>query len=109
MRKPENFRKIDSVTFTTKTGNTYKFATSDMHPELWIFQQPDTTNYALAFIIDWGSKTYEIKKVKNGDGTNWIDTIHQGNFSEDTMKTPNAFVDWVHHRIIQFEYEYNKL
>ena len=109
MKRPENFRKLDDIKFTTKTGNTYKFATSDMHPELWVFQQPDNTNYALAFIIDWENNTYEIKRAKNGDGTNWIDTLFGGNFTSQPIKTMNSFVDWVHNRVIQFEYYYDKL
>ena len=109
MKRPENFRKIDGVTFTTKTNNEYKFATDGMGIELWVFQQPDTSKYCLAFVIDWENEVYEIRRAKNGDGKNWIDTIHQGNFTSQPMKTMNSFVDWAHNRILQFEYEYNKL
>lgn len=109
MKQPENFTKINGITFATRTGRKYKFAISDAHPELWVFHQPDTTNYVLAFIIDWDTETYEIKRAKNGDGTKWIDTLHQGNFTSQPFKTMSSFVDWVHNRIIQFEYYYNKM
>lgn len=109
MKKPENFKKIDSVIFETRTGNKYMFSTDDISPELWVFQQPDTTQYALAFIIDWERESYEIKRAKNGDGANWIDTIHQGNFSKDIIKTMQSFVEWAHYRVLTFEYEFNKL
>ena len=110
MKKPENFRKIDGVTFTTRTGNKYKFSIDTPKGNLlWIFFQPDTTTYSLAFVIDWEKEVYEIRRAKNGDGKNWVDTIHQGNFGKDSMKTPNAFVDWVHYRVLQFEHEYNNL
>ena len=109
MKKPENFTKIDGVKFATKTNNEYKFATDGRSPELWVFQQPDTSKYCLAFVIDWEKEVYEIRRAENGKGVNWIDTIHQGNFTSEPMKTMSSFVDWVHHRIIQFEYEYNKL
>jgi hypothetical protein len=109
MKKPENFRKINGVKFATKTNNEYKFATDGTGVKLWVFQQPDDSKYCLAFVIDWKTETYEIKRAENGKGTNWIDTIHQGNFGKDSMKTMSSFVDWAHHRILQFEYEYNKL
>lgn len=110
MKRPENFRKIDGVTFTTKTNNEYKFSVDTPKGNLlWIFSQPDTSQYCLAFVIDWEKEVYEIKRAKNGDGKNWIDVIHQGNFTSQPMKTMNSFVDWAHNRIIQFEYNYNKL
>ena len=110
MKRPENFNKIDSVTFTTKTNNEYKFSVDTPKGNLlWIFSQPDTSQYCLAFVIDWEKEVYEIKRAKNGDGKNWIDVIHQGNFTSQPMKTMNSFVDWAHNRIIQFEYNYNKL
>ena len=110
MKRPENFRKIDGVTFTTKTNNEYKFSVDTPKGNLlWIFSQPDTSQYCLAFVIDWEKEVYEIRRAKNGYGKNWIDTIHQGNFTSQPMKTMNSFVDWAHNRIIQFEYNYNKL
>jgi hypothetical protein len=108
MKKPENFRKINNTTFATRTGNKYMFQTDGRSPELWVFQQPDTTDYAMAFIMDWENETYEIKRVKNGDGTNWIDTLHIGNFTSEPMKTINSFIDWAHNRVIQMEHYYNK-
>jgi hypothetical protein len=109
MKKPENFRKIDGITFETKMGTKYKFATDGISPELWVFTQPDDTNYVLAFIIDWKTETYEIKRVENGKGTNWIDTLFQGNFTSQPMKTINSFVDWAHNRVLQFEHYYHNL
>ena len=110
MKRPENFRKIDGVTFTTKTNNEYKFSVDTPKGNLlWIFSQSLTSQYCLAFVIDWEKEVYEIKRAKNGDGKNWIDVIHQGNFTSQPMKTMNSFVDWAHNRIIQFEYNYNKL
>lgn len=109
MKRPENFRKIDGVKFTTKTNNEYKFATDARSPELWVFNEPDNSKYCLAFLIDWETETYEIMRAENGKGNNWVDRIHSGNFGKDSMKTMSSFVDWAHHRILQFEYEYNKL
>ena len=109
MKKPENFRKIDNIKFTTKTHNEYRFATDGISPELWVFQQPDDSKYCLAFIIDWENEVYEIKRAENGKGNNWIDTIHSGNFASESMKTINSFVDWAHYRILQFQYNYNHL
>lgn len=109
MNKPENFRKIHGVKFTTKTGKKYTFHTDGRSPELWVLDDTNNTKYALAFLIDWKTETYEIKRAESGKGNNWVDTIHQGNFGKDSMKTINSFVDWAHHRILQFEYEYNKL
>jgi hypothetical protein len=109
MKQPENFIKIDDVKFTTKTQNKYRFATDGMSPELWVFQQPDNSEYCLAFVIDWQNETYQIKRAKNGDGRNWIDTIHSGNFVSESMKTINSFVDWAHNRVLQFENYYNFL
>jgi len=109
MKKPENFRKIDGITFETRMGTKYKFTTNDVEPELWVFTQPDNTNYVLAFVIDWKSETYEIKRAKNGDGTNWIDTLFQGNFTSQPMKTINSFIDWLHNRVLQFEHYYHNL
>ena len=51
MKKPENFRKIHGIKFTTKKGNKYTFHTDGRSPELWVFTVPDDTNYVLAFII----------------------------------------------------------
>ena len=109
MNKPENFRKIHGVKFTTKTGKKYSFFTTNTSPILWVFKQPDTTKYCLAFIIDWKTETYEIKRVENGKGTNWIDVLHSGNFGKHSMETMSSFVIWAHNRVIQFEYYYNKL
>jgi hypothetical protein len=110
MKTPTNFDKINFKRFTTRTGNEYKFSLQDGESEiLWIFRQPDNTNYCLAFIIDWEKELYEIKRAKNGDGKNWVDVIHQGNFTSQPMKTMSSFVDWVHNRVLQFEYFYNKL
>lgn len=109
MNKPENFRKIDGVSFHTKTGNKYKFVSDGMSGELWVFNQPDNSKYCLAFVIDWETETYEIKRAENGKGNNWVDTIHKGNFVKHSMTTMSSFIDWAHHRILQFEYEYNKL
>ena len=110
MKKPENFRKIDGVKFATKTNNEYKFSVDTPKGNLlWIFSQPDTTTYSLAFVIDWEKEVYEIKRAKNGDGKNWIDVIHQGNFGKDSMETMSSFVIWAHNRVLQFEYYYNKL
>jgi hypothetical protein len=110
MKRPENFRKIDGVKFATKTNNEYKFSVDTPKGNLlWIFSQPDTTTYSLAFVIDWEKEVYEIKRAKNGDGKNWIDVIHQGNFGKDSMETMSSFVIWAHNRVIQFEYYYNNL
>lgn len=109
MNKPENFRKIHGVKFTTKTGNKYMFHTDGRSPELWLLDDSNHTKYALAFIMDWETETYEIKRAESGNGSNWVDTIHSGNFTSEPMKTMSSFVDWAHHRILQFEYEYNKL
>ena len=109
MKKPQNFRKIDGVKFATKTKNEYKFVTDGVGSELWVFNQPDTSQYCLAFIIDWETETYEIKRAENGNGRNWIDKIHSGNFTSESMKTMSSFVIWAHNRVLQFENEYNKL
>lgn len=109
MNKPENFRKIHGIKFTTKTGNKYTFHTDGRSPELWVLDDSNHTKYALAFIIDWKTETYEIKRAESGKGSNWVDTIHQGNFGKDSMKTLGSFVDWSHHRVLQFEHNYNKL
>lgn len=113
MKRPENFRKIDGVKFATKTNNEYKFSIdTGRSPVLWVFKsynQYDDTNYVLAFVIDWENEVYEIKRAKNGDGMNWIDTIHQGNFGKDSMKTMSSFVIWAHNRVLQFEHNYNNL
>ena len=109
MKRPENFRKIDGVKFTTKTSKNYMFNTDGKSPELWVFNQPDDTKYVLAFVIDWENEVYEIRRAENGKGVNWIDTLHSGNFGKHSMKTISSFVDWAHNRILQFEYEYNKL
>ena len=107
MNKPQNFRKINGVTFANRNGKKYMFATNGVEPELWIFQQPDTTKYCIAFVFDWENNTYEIKKAGNGDGKNWVTILHQGNYTHKSMKTMNTFIDWVHFRVIQFENEYN--
>jgi hypothetical protein len=107
MNKPENFRKIDDKKFKTPSGYEYKFSTDGRSPELWVFRQPDTTNYVLAFVIDWENETYEIKRAGNGKGTNWIDTIHQGNYTKQTMKSIDSFTDWVRNRVRTFETEYD--
>jgi hypothetical protein len=110
MKKPENFRKIDGVTFTTKTNNEYKFSVDTPKGDmLWIFAQPDNTAYSLAFVIDWETEVYQIRRAKNGDGKNWIDTIYSGGFTSQPMKTLSSFVDWVHHRVLEFEHNYNNL
>ena len=109
MNKPENFRKIHGVKFTTKTGKKYSFHTDGRSPELWVFQQPDDSKYCLAFIIDWETEVYQIRRAENGKGTNWIDTLHSGNFGKHSMETMSSFVIWALNRVIQFENEYNKL
>jgi hypothetical protein len=109
MKKPVNFRKIDDVKFATRTGNKYKFSTNGVDPELWVYTIPDNSIYVMAFVMDWENETYQIKRAENGDGRNWIDTIHTGNFTSKPMKTINSFVDWAHNRVIQFEYFYNNL
>jgi len=107
MNKPENFRKIDDKKFKTPSGYEYKFSTDGRSPELWVFRQPDTTNYVLAFIMNWENETYEIKRAGNGNGTNWIDTIHQGNYTKQAIKSIDSFIDWVRNRVRTFETEYN--
>jgi len=107
MNKPENFRKIDDKRFNTPSGYEYKFSTDGISPELWVFRQPDDTNYVLAFIIDWENETYEIKRAGNGKGTNWIDTLHKGIYAKGTMKTINSFTEWVKTRIESYETEYD--
>ena len=109
MKRPENFGKIDGVKFATKTKNEYKFVTDGIGSELWVFNQPDTSQYCLAFIIDWETETYEIKRAENGNGNNWIDVLHSGNFGKHSMKTMSSFVIWAHHRVLQFEFCYNNL
>jgi hypothetical protein len=109
MKKPENFRKINDVKFVTGTGGKYKFSTNGVDPELWVFQEPDTSDYVMAFVMDWENETYQIKRAKNGDGRNWVDTIHSGNFVSESMKTINSFVDWAHNRVLEFEHNYNNL
>ena len=109
MKKPVNFGKIDGITFATKTGNKYMFHSDGISPELLIFTLPDDTKYVMAFVMDWENETYQIKRVENGKGTNWIDTIHSGNFNSQSMQTINSFIDWAHNRLIQFEHYYNKL
>lgn len=109
MKKPVNFKKIDDMTFATRTGSKYKFSTNDIDPELWVFRQPDTTNYVLAFVMDWQFETYQIKTAKNGDGRNWIGTLHSGNYSRETMRTLDSFIQWVNYRIEMFETAFDKL
>jgi len=108
MKKPQNFKKIDDIKFKTATGNEYKFSTNGLEPELWVFAQPDTTNYCLAIIIDWEKETYQIKRAKNGDGRNWIDELHNGNFVSDTFKSMDGFIEWVKYRIEMLGNYYNK-
>jgi hypothetical protein len=110
MKRPENFVKINDVPFSTRTGNKYKFSVDNhMGTILWVFRKPDDSNYCLALIMDWENNSYQIKRAKNGDGSNWIDTIHSGNFASESIKTINSFVDWAHNRILQFEHNYNHL
>ncbi len=109
MKKPVNFRKIDDVKFATRTGGKYKFSTNGIDPELWVYTIPDNSIYVMAFVMDWENETYQIKRAENGDGRNWIDTIHSGNFTSQTMKTLNSFIDWAHNRVIHFEHYYNNL
>ena len=110
MKKPKNFTKINGVKFATKTNNEYMFSVdTNTSPILWVFKQPDTTKYCLAFIIDWKTETYEIKRVENGKGTNWIDVLHSGNFGKHSMETMSSFVIWAHNRVLEFEHNYNKL
>ena len=63
MNKPENFRKIHGVKFTTKTGKKYSFFTDGRSPELWVLDDDNNTKYALAFVIDWKTETYQIKRA----------------------------------------------
>jgi len=107
MNKPENFKKIDDKRFKTPSGYEYKFSTDGRSPELWVFRQPDTTNYVLAFIMNWENETYEIKRAGNGNGTDWIDTIYQGNYTKQAIKSIDSFIDWVRNRVRTFETEYN--
>ena len=117
MKRPENFRKVHMMYFTTKTGNKYKFSVDGVGPwpiddtetVLWAFTDPNTSKYCLAFIIDWKTETYQIKRAENGEGANWVDTLHSGNYTSQPMKTINSFIDWAHNRVIQFEHNYNKL
>ena len=109
MNKPENFRKIHGVKFTTKTGKKYSFFTDGRSPELWVLDDDLNTKYALAFVIDWKTETYQIKRAESGKGSNWIDTLHSGFFTSQSMKTINSFVDWAHHRVLEFEHNYNNL
>ena len=107
MNKPENFRKIDSKTFNTPSGYEYKFSTDGFSPELWVFRQPDTTAYCLAFVIDWKAQTYAIRKAGNGNGTNWVNNVHSGNFASEIMKTLDSFIEWARYRVETFETEYD--
>jgi len=109
MNKPENFRKIHGIKFTTKTGNKYTFHTDGRSPELWVLDDSNHTKYALAFIMDWKTETYQIKRAESGKGSNWIDTLHSGDYTSQPMKTVNSFVDWARQRVLQFEHNYNKL
>ena len=109
MKKPENFRKIHGVKFTTKTGKKYSFHTDGRSPELWVLDDTNNTKYALAFVIGWTTETYQIKRAESGKGSNWIDTLHSGFFTSQSMKTINSFVDWAHHRVLEFEHNYNNL
>jgi hypothetical protein len=108
MNKPENFRKIDDKRFNTPSGYEYKFSTDGRSPELWVFRQPDTTSYVLAFIINWETERYEVKRAVNGKGTDWIDTLHSGNFGKGAMKTMNSFVEWITYRVAMWEEKYNE-
>lgn len=108
MKRPENFNKINSKTFTTKKGNTYKFSEDTNHsPILWVFAKPDTTTYSLAFVIDWENQSYEIKRAESGNGKNWKDVLHVGYFEKEKMTTMQSFIDWAHWRVNEFEYYYN--
>ena len=109
MNKPENFRKIHGVKFTTKTGKKYSFHTDGRSPELWVLDDTNNTKYALAFVIGWTTDTYQIQRAESGKGSNWIDTLHSGFFTSQSMKTINSFVDWAHHRVLEFEHNYNNL
>ena len=110
MKRPENFRKIQCITFGTKSGSTYKFSVDTNDDSiLWVFPKPDNTKYSLAFCFDWKNETYEIKRAESGNGKNWEDTLHRGNYTIQPMKTMDSFIDWIYNRIIQFEYYYNKL
>ena len=109
MNKPENFRKIHGIKFPTKTGNKYMFHTDGRSPELWVLDDTNNTKYALAFVIGWTTETYQIKRAESGKGSNWIDTLHSGFFTSQSMKTINSFVDWAHHRVLEFEHNYNNL
>jgi len=107
MRKPKNFRKIDGIAFTLRTGNKYMFQTDGISPELWVFREPDDTPHVLAFIMNWENETYEIKRAGNGKGTNWVETIHKGVYTIEPMRKMNTFIDWVQHRVAEFETFYN--
>ena len=110
MKRPNNFDKIHGITFGTKSGTTYRFSVdTEDNSVLWVFPKPDNTKYALAFCIDWKNESYEIKRAESGNGKNWEDILHRGNYSSEPMKTMDSFVDWIHYRVNEFEWCYNRL
>jgi hypothetical protein len=105
MKAPKNFDKINLKHFTTPTGNEYKMGIE--HEDLvWAFREPDTTPYCLAVVFNWKMETYEVKRAKNGMGTKWDKTLHEGNINKQLMGTMDEFIDWFSKVITVFEYDY---
>ena len=109
MKAPKNFDKINLKHFTTPTGNEYKIGIEDWKDEtslVWAFREPDTTTYCLAVEFNWKMETYEVKRAKNGKGTNWDNTRHEGPINKQVMGTMDEFIDWFSKLITVFEYDY---
>ena len=107
MRRPINFNKIEGREFKLLSGAEYRFNYNGKEDIVWSFRQPDTTPYVLAFIFHWDTNFFEIKRAKNNDGTNWIDTLYTGYFHRENMKTLVAFMDWISSMVHYYENYYH--
>lgn len=110
MKIPTNFDKIRVKYFNTPTGNRYKINIEDWTGNkkslVWAFREPDTTTYCLAIEFNWDMETYEVKRARNGHGTKWDKTLHEGIINKELIKSMDDFIDWFAKIITVFEYDY---
>ena len=109
MKQPINFDKLNLTKMTISSGNTYQLNIDGLQEDttLWAFREPDDTEYCLAIVFDWKKNWYEIRRARNGDGTNWDITIHKGMIARENMLTMNGFMVWASMLLDYYEKYYN--
>ena len=106
MNAPQNFaQKIKGYKLAVK-GELYSLGDSDgADNRVWIYPERKSSNVAM-LEFDWKNETCSINIARQGDGTNFHQTIPPIKFDARYFLSFDKFIRWIEMRITSSNYTF---